>query len=110
MNNGKFAIPQYLHSQLFEEMQASFAYLRSSIVKVNLKHAEEQKSQQKTIVSNNSSGNSGGRGGGNGGKIDANFFDKPSSSSSNANTLAPDVPIPLIPLSELPPPPNHQLV
>jgi hypothetical protein len=109
INTGKFAIPQYLHSQLFEEMQANLAYLRGSIVEVNLKHAEEQISEQKLMGSDNTSGR-GGSGSSNGKKIDADFFDSPLSSTSNTKSLAPDVQKPLIPLSALPPPPNHQVM
>ena len=112
MKQGKFVIPQYLHSQLFEEMQASLAYLRSSIVEVNRRHVESSEQTQ------------GGQQ--QGGKLDDSFFDKPPSSSSSSSstssstsstisatpvglpTSALDVPAPLIPLSAFPPPPPHQ--
>ena len=90
-------------------MQANLAYLRGSIVEVNLKHAEEQISEQKLMGSDNTSGR-GGSGSSNGKKIDADFFDSPLSSTSNTKSLAPDVQKPLIPLSALPPPPNHQVM
>jgi hypothetical protein len=109
--HGKFAIPQYLHSQLFEEMQASLAYLRSSIVEVNRRHVEEEEQKR------NGGKNSGGQ------QIDPNFFDKTTSSTSSSSassthsSIAPsmglpvseiNIPAPLIPLCALPIPPPHQ--
>jgi len=114
MATGKFTIPQYLHSQLFEEMQASLAYLRSSIVAVNKRHSESIQNDSHLAEAKADQDNNG-------------FFDKPSlsstivtssttSSSSNSidtskglPTSAVRVPAPLIPLSALPPPPIHAL-
>jgi hypothetical protein len=109
--HGKFAIPQYLHSQLFEEMQASLAYLRSSIVEVNRRHVEEEEQKR------NGGKNSGGQ------QIDPNFFDKTTSSTSSSSASSTNssidpsmglpvseinIPAPLIPLCALPIPPPHQ--
>lgn len=99
---GKFVLPQYLHSQLFEELQANLAYVRATIIEINNRKVTDDAK--------------GGR-----------FLDGPGgksatkSVSSSCTTAAAATPVrkyaipdsavepnmPLTPLSALPPPPLH---
>jgi len=121
MKSGKFTIPQYLHSQLFEEMQASLAYLRTSITTLNKKHLAD--TSNASNANNAKPGETKNNGNTNTGFFDQDIAQGNSSSSasrngsSNSNFIDTSmglptsdhlkVPVPLIPLSALPPPPVH---
>lgn len=103
---GKYALPQYLHSQLFEELQANLAYVRATIVEINNRKISDDATADffdapggKAEAKANSS------------TAQSKPASTPTVSNSTRKYAIPDSAVepilPMVPLSALPPPPVH---